>query len=447
MGELLDAAWGWLVDKVKDWALSTFETLLLWWMSDTAYYVRMTGEKGGVLYSLREHLNWMIAVMAFAGFMVAAFRMAIERKGEPLKAALSHFVELAVIVLTLATAVNLANIAADRYSIWIIQDLMPEGGLAKEWDKGVDSLSMHKNDANFIVACFALFAAFSTVIQFLLMLFRSGVLIVLVGILPVVAASRFTSYGETAYRKCVHWLISFVLFKPVAATIYAAALKLMTSDNEADRLFGLALVAGAVFALPATMRAVMPGVAENNSFFGIRQVGHFAFGGTAVNVGKRTGFWTGLTGIGGSSSGGPSGGAGPGGGGGDRRFVRDAPGPAGGGAPVDRGPTGAPDGGGAPVDDGPAGSQDGSSGAPIVPSSGGVGTRPSGSDTAPSGDLSGAPGANYVARAVESAGRAADRAVSGASGATDRALGGATGAANGPGGSSAPSAGGPRGSH
>ncbi|WP_303633811.1 hypothetical protein [Actinomadura madurae] len=377
MDDLLDEAWGWLVDKLKDWALSTFETFLLWWMSDTAYYVRMTGEKGGVLYSLREHLNWMIAVMAFAGFMVAAFRIAVQRKGEPFRAALSQFVELAVIVLTLATAVNLANIAADRYSAWIIKDMMPEGGLAEKWDDGVGVLQLHENDANFIVACFALCAAVSTAIQFVLMLFRSGVLILLVGILPAVAASRFSSYGDAAYRKCMHWLIAFVLFKPVAATIYAAALKLLVSDNEADRLFGLALIAGAVFALPATMRAVMPGVAENNSFFGIRQVGHFTFGGTAVNVGKRTGIWTGLTGIGG----GPSGGSGKGGNPGRHGVLVDGGAP-GRGAPAPGGdvPTGARDDGGDGLDGGggaPGGSggaPDGSGGGP-VPDGGGLTSR------------------------------------------------------------------------
>jgi hypothetical protein len=287
MSDVLDQAWSWFVGKVIEWALGTLRTMLVWWMSDNSYSVRLTGEKGGVLYSLREHTNYLTVVMAFAGFMIAAIRIAIQRNGEPFRAALSQFFQLAVIVLTLATAVNLANIAGDRYSYWILKDLMPKGDTwIENWKSGISVLGGHETDTSFLLAFFALAATVGTSIQFGLMLFRSGALIVLVGTLPPLAAARFTAYGDHAYRKCLGWLISFILFKPVAATIYAAALKLLSSKSEADRLFGLALIAGAVFALPATMRAIMPAITESHSGFGIRQVGHFVFGSSAVNAGK-----------------------------------------------------------------------------------------------------------------------------------------------------------------
>ncbi|MFB9830833.1 hypothetical protein [Actinoallomurus acaciae] len=261
--------------------------MLVWWMSDNSYSVRLTGEKGGLLYSLREHTNYLTVVMAFAGFMIAAIRIAVQRNGEPFRVALSQFFQLAVIVLTLATVVNLGNIAGDRYSYWILKDLMPKGDTwIENWKSGISVLGGHETDTSFLLAFFALAATVGTSIQFGLMLFRSGALIVLVGTLPPLAAARFTTYGDHAYRKCLGWLISFVLFKPVAATIYAAALKLLSSKSEADRLFGLALIAGAVFALPATMRAIMPAITESHSAFGIRQVGHFVFGSSAVNAGK-----------------------------------------------------------------------------------------------------------------------------------------------------------------
>ncbi|XRQ08772.1 hypothetical protein ACN3XK_71790 [Actinomadura welshii] len=290
MDGILDDIWMWVVRKVIEWALGSFQTLMIWWMDDTAYSVRLSGESGGVLFRLRAHTNWLTAIMAFAGFLVAAFRVAIQRKGEPFRVALSQFFELAVIMLTLATAVNLANIAGDEYSAWILEDLRPKNdNWIANWVGGLEFLGGGGGSATatmFIVVVFAGAAAISSVAQFALMLFRSGVLIVLVGILPAVAASRFSSYGNHAYRKCIGWLISFILFKPVAATIYAAALALMESPHEADRLFGLALVAGGIFALPAILRAVMPAVAEDNSHFGVRQIGHFVFGSTAVNSGR-----------------------------------------------------------------------------------------------------------------------------------------------------------------
>lgn len=373
MDSLLDQAWAWLVHKLIAWALSTFKTFLLWWMSDSAYDVQLTGEKGGLLYSLREYTNWLTAGMAFAGFLVAAFRIAIQRRGEPFRKALSQFVELAVIILTLASLVNLANIAGDRYSDWVIGGLKPSGDAwIDNWQKGFDLLGGDQTDVSFIVAAFALGAAVATVIQFVLMLFRSGAMIILVGILPAVAASRFSAYGDAAYRKCIGLLISFIIVKPLIATIDGGALKLMASDYEADRLFGLALAAGSVFAMPATLRAIMPAVAENTGFFGVRQVGHFAFGGTATNAGRLTGFWSGTWG-----------------------FAKQVTGVSGGGKAA--APTGRPGGGG---------------GAGAGPSGGGAGggvsrrgARPGSGGGGPNGGVSsGSPEGPIDARPVQDAG-------------------------------------------
>ncbi|MGI5418986.1 G-protein coupled receptor [Actinomadura luteofluorescens] len=390
MDDLLNDAWAWLVNKLLDWALSTFQTFLTWWMSDSAYSVQLTGEKGGVLYMLREYTNWLVAAMAFAGFLVAAFRIAIQRKGEPFRQAMTQFFELAVIILTLATLVNLLNIAGDRYSHWIIEGMGPkDDAWIDNWKNGLDLLGGDQGDTSFILAFFALAAALSSAIQFVLMLFRSGALIILVGILPALAAARFSTYGNAAYRQCVGLLVSFVVVKPVIATIDAGALALMASKFEADRLFGLALAAGSVFALPATMRAVMPAATEGLSFFGIRQVGHFTYGGTAMTMrGRAAGFVTGLLSGGSSGSaatpvrsnrtGGGGGGGGWGGGG-------NPGGGSGGGAPTpppNNGPGGGPGGGPA---GGPGGGQGGGPGGP----GGGPGGSPSG---APGGSTGGGSG-------------------------------------------------------
>ncbi|WP_173097454.1 hypothetical protein [Actinomadura verrucosospora] len=282
--DILNGMTLWFIKGVTKGALESLQTNLTWWMSDTAYSVNFGGkDEGGVLNALREHTNLFTTLGAMAGFLVAAFRVAIQRKGEPLREAIAHFFELAVIVFTLATAVNLASIASDRYSTWLLQDLAPKNG---DWTANWTSNLNWFNGSGtmFLLGIFAIAALISSLVQFVLMLFRSGALIILVGTLPAVAATRFTSYGNRAYKKSVGWLISWILFKPVAATIYAAALSLMQSGSKADRLFGLALVGGAIFALPATLRAVMPSVVEDNSFFGVRQVGHFIFGGSALNA-------------------------------------------------------------------------------------------------------------------------------------------------------------------
>lgn len=415
--DILNAMTLWFIKGIVKGALESLQTCLTWWMSDTAYSVNFGGKsEGGVLNSLREHTNFLTAIGAFAGFLVAAFRVAVQRRGEPFRAALSQFVELVIIVFTLATAVNLGSIASDRYSTWILQDLAPQNG---DWTANwTNSLNWFNGTGTmFLLGFFALAALISSLIQFVLMLFRSGALIILVGTLPAVAASRFSSYGERAYRKSIGWLISWLVYKPVAATIYAAALSLMQSKSQADRLFGLALVGGAIFALPATLRAVMPSVAEDNSFFGVRQVGHFVFGGSSLNAVRGDNVWTAsrqgrrrLTGLlfgapGGNAAAGNGGGGGGGGapgagvpGGGVPRGGAPAPGvpgapgaggpgPGAPGAGGAAGPGGAP-GAGAPGPGGPGGAP-GAGGAPGVGGGPGAGGPPG----APGAGAPGSPGA------------------------------------------------------
>ncbi|TDC40931.1 hypothetical protein E1281_37905, partial [Actinomadura sp. KC345] len=307
---ILDGIVDWVIEWAIDAALGSLQTLMTWWATDDTYSVSMTGEEGGTLFFLREHTNWLTLMLAFAGLLIAAFRVAIQRKGEPFRESISQLFQLAMVIFILATVVNLANITGDRYSDWILADARPANDeWIKNWNSGIAGLK--SADTMFLLLFFALFAAIASVIQFILMLFRSAILIVLVGVLPVVAASRSSKYGESAFKKCIGLLISAILFKWVAATIYAAAFRLMASDYDADILFGLALVGGAVFVFPAVMRAVMPVVAADNPLFGIRQVGHFTFGGTATNALGRVTSLFGLGGGAGDGSGsGPSGSSG-----------------------------------------------------------------------------------------------------------------------------------------
>jgi hypothetical protein len=68
-----------------------------------------------------------------------------------------------------------------------------------------------------------------------------------------------TPVGNSWFRKNVGWLLAFLLFKPVAALVYGAAILSVT--NSADitgEITGIVLVALATLTLPALMRMVAP---------------------------------------------------------------------------------------------------------------------------------------------------------------------------------------------
>jgi hypothetical protein len=103
----------------------------------------------------------------------------------------------------------------------------------------------------------------SSIIQIGLMFVRNGMLILLIGVLPLAAAATNTEMGKIWFRKLIGWLLAFVAYKPVAALIYAAGFRLFTdqSGGVAGMIrvtTGVTMLVMAVVAMPALIRFVAP---------------------------------------------------------------------------------------------------------------------------------------------------------------------------------------------
>ena len=101
-------------------------------------------------------------------------------------------------------------------------------------------------------------AFLATVIQIMLMLVRGGMLVLLVGTLPLVAAFSNTEMGLQWFRKATAWLIAFALYKPAAAVVYAVAFSLAGQRGALALLDGVMMLVLAILALPALLRFVVP---------------------------------------------------------------------------------------------------------------------------------------------------------------------------------------------
>ncbi|MBE1532870.1 hypothetical protein [Actinomadura algeriensis] len=388
LGDLLGFLVDWVIGSLVDVALGAFQVLMTWWIGGSiSPDLTMTGpedwgtkEGGSVLWWLRYNTQWLVPVGVVPGFSIAAFLAAIKRSGEPFRKVFFQFFELVIVICALAFGAALAYAAGDEYSKWILGQVTPDNSnWVGSWSTGLQTMN---SGFKVLLAFFALFAAIASAIQWGLMLFHSAALVMLVGIMPVLASFRFSSFGDQAYRRAMGLMISFILYKPVAATIYALAMRMMISEYESDHFLGLALICGAVFTLPATMRAVMPAVAESDKA-GLRTFGHMVFGSTALNIGQGKTMFNPAGRGGGSaapSQNGPTGSSGPGGsplrGGPAAPFDgapprgRDAPAgnpaPGGAGEPDADGVRGA---GGAAAG-GPAGGRDGLNGSGVPDASG-----------------------------------------------------------------------------
>lgn len=280
--------------------------------------IPLTGEDNAVTF-IRDTTLWYVGVLMVISVLIAAGQMMWTRKGQPLTELLSSLLKFAIINAASVSGVTMLLDSGDKFSAWIIKQSTDEG-----FDKALSTLigpEVFKSGITVGIAIFAIvmgiIAIIVAVIQIGLLIVRSAMALILVGTLPLAFSATNTSWGKQWSQKHVSWLIAFILYKPVASIVYAAAFKVFGSvgkvdGDDAERMMyficGLVLMIAALFALPAMMRLIVPAVGAASgagAMFAGAAVGSAASG--AVNFGSR------MRGVG---RGGGGGGAAAGGGGG-----------------------------------------------------------------------------------------------------------------------------------
>ncbi|MEV7219713.1 hypothetical protein AB0N98_07485 [Streptomyces sp. NPDC093681] len=277
------------------------------------------GETGGPINTIQGELNWLVGYVAVASLLMAAIRMALDRRGQSMKVA---FMGMWKVLLAGAIAVPAAGAlmrASDAYAeeVYAKSDL---GGQASEM-LGVMTLGQPG-----LVLVFGLLVMLSAFVQIVLMYIRIGVMIMLIGTLPLAASASMTGWGEGWWKKHVGWLAAWLLYKPAAALIIFSATA-MTQDARGTKdltrtIAGMGMLILAVFALPALLKLIVPATAALGGTSGgtvaLNAVNNLASGAVSI-AGGSAGGGGGGGGGGGSSAapqGSPSAGAGAGGGGG-----------------------------------------------------------------------------------------------------------------------------------
>lgn len=228
---------------------------------------------GGAVLFLQSSLWWYMGAAAMVSVIIGGARMAWEQRAEPGRETVKGLLTLVVVAGAGVTVVSLLVAAADSFSVWII-----DGSLS--CDVVVDSACFGENIlillalttnpsagslGALLIIILGLLAVLAAIVQIVLMVARGGMLVILTGILPLSASFTNTEVGKTWFRKAISWLIAFILYKPAAAIVYAAAFQLVATDVFTDDgtglvavLTGLMLMIIALFAMPALMRFVTP---------------------------------------------------------------------------------------------------------------------------------------------------------------------------------------------
>lgn len=222
---------------------------------------------------LQNSLWYYVGGLAVVSVIIGAIRMAWEQRANPGKELLQSILTLIVVAGAGLTFISLAAAATDAFSVWVLNNAtgcdVTEAGESNCFGTNIMAMIALTSTSPvglLGVLILAVIAFLMTIAQVALMVIRGGLLVVLAGVLPITASFTNTQMGRGWFQRAIGWTIAFLLYKPAAALIYAAAFRLVGTDAFGDGgggglvsiITGMGLMLVALFALPALLRFVMP---------------------------------------------------------------------------------------------------------------------------------------------------------------------------------------------
>ncbi|WP_133783590.1 hypothetical protein [Kribbella sp. VKM Ac-2571] len=277
-------------------------------------------ESKTVAFVHEKTLGLTLTIFALA-IVIAGMRMAWEQRAKPLQDLLKAMLTFVVVCGAGTAAVQLLIAWSDEFALSVVQDAIGGHSFMDAMKNVVsgpsDTGGGYGNVVKSVLMLVLLgqLSAWASLIQIVLMLIRSAMLVLLGSTLPLAAAATNTEVGKAWFKKYCAWTLGFIAYKPAAALIYAAAIKLKQekmfaqgSSGLLPSLTGVMMMMLAIFALPALLRLAVPltaAVGGGSAGMGSTgpEMGSLASG--AVNVGpsSRSGSSAGASGGGAGASG------------------------------------------------------------------------------------------------------------------------------------------------
>ncbi|MFD3404719.1 hypothetical protein ACFWUU_28785 [Kribbella sp. NPDC058693] len=257
-----------LEQAVTDGALNTLNAMTFWLKPDTTdLLAKEHGDSwtnSGTVDFLQSNLLSVTAAVFVVAVLVAGMRIAWEQRARPLQELLKAVVTFVVVGAAGTATLQVLASWSDAFSVGIINHVA--GGIKLQTAFG--GSSPHELFATsmpgFVAIMTGLAVIVASAVQIVLMLIRSAMLVLLAGAFPLAAAATNTEIGRTWFKKFCGWSLAFVAYKPAAALVYAAAMKMghdsasSSSDAVMQAMAGMMMLVLAIFALPALMRFMVP---------------------------------------------------------------------------------------------------------------------------------------------------------------------------------------------
>ncbi|WP_343894576.1 hypothetical protein [Janibacter melonis] len=278
MTRLIDGAADGLIELLNRTAVSMFTVP----SPDLGTVEGSTVTPSGTLQSVFNSTSWLVMAIAVISIMVTIMRMfwtLQASEGQNILRLLFNIIASTTVVLGMT--IMLVEFS-DRASPWLMMKIAGMGeseyaGLAKDEAFAKRLIGIDPGGGTQALGNLALIAILMLVLttigvlmQWIFLIVRSPILIIMVAFVPIFAAASGTRQGQERLRKSLMFLLAFILYKPVVAIIYGVGLRLMkaedqTSDPIFQFLWGSMIILMAAVALPAMVNLFVREAGEGSS--------------------------------------------------------------------------------------------------------------------------------------------------------------------------------------
>jgi hypothetical protein len=295
-----DTIWGGLADAVKEAAGQMITTLFGWWTTSPSIDLN-----AALVHTAQTYVTTWIAVPVAVLALLAAVGWGVLGGGLAWIADLVR--GLLVFGIVAAGSIPLTS-ALQTWSTALAKGLL---GAVPTRDVGGRFLVLLDlpGSSPLMGAFWGVVLFLVAAVQYLMMLFRDGAVLVLTVVLPLAAAGQFNRGSVLWLPKVAGWLLAFIFVKPAAALIYYLGLTLIGQADGIQALAtGVCVMVASIFALPAMLRLVTFAVTAapmgSGALAGAATVSGIAASGAHVAVSRHAGAAAGSAG-GAAAMGGP----------------------------------------------------------------------------------------------------------------------------------------------
>ncbi|MDG4833028.1 hypothetical protein O7627_27525 [Solwaraspora sp. WMMD1047] len=261
--EVADSVVGRLADMIADAQSALITSTITWWLQLPPVDV----EAAPAVRTLQEWMLPFALVIAVGGTLWQSLMLILSRRGEPLIAVVKGLFTTVIWGAVSVTGVHLLLQGGEAYTEWVLtHGLGCDPGLGQDAECKTDALAGRMqimlapagpNLASILIVTVGMVVLAATVTQAILLLFRSGAILILAGLLQLAASGTFTAATSNWLRRVLGWLLALVFYEPFAATCYAVGFMLIGDRENTDIatwFTGVGMLGLSLVALPAMMR-------------------------------------------------------------------------------------------------------------------------------------------------------------------------------------------------